>query len=138
MSYINRFTERSSNPKLNAQYNLNRRTPYVSDETLRFHYAKVLATGVIADGLGFWIIESTSRDMNNTSRGFRPVVFDVTGTVVYRPEMNDLLNTRKQAESLLVKMLKEINIKTECVKSLQRELGSIEKQIAELTPSPIA
>lgn len=74
-----------SNAKYDAQLNLEGRTHYVDDDSLRFHHAKVLETRVHYNGLLFSLIESTGLDMHNTKRGFRYVIFDLFGNVITSP-----------------------------------------------------
>ena len=95
--YVSPFRCESSTPKYNAQRNLSGRTHYVDDDTLRWHKAKVLSAHDEANGLLFWIAESTALDMHNTQRGFRYVVFDVFGTCVERPKLDECAKTRAQA-----------------------------------------
>lgn len=94
---MNLYRDRYSNPKANAQDNLGGRTHYVDDDTLRFFHARVLASEVFADGLLFGLIESYAADMNNRTRGFRGVLFDVFGDTVYRPAMDEGFRTARQA-----------------------------------------
>ena len=95
--YISPFHSESSTPKYNAQRNLSGRTHYVEDDTLRWHKSKVLSAQDEADGLLFWIAESAALDMHNTKRGFRYVVFDVFGTCINRPGLEECTTTRAQA-----------------------------------------
>lgn len=85
------FTSESCDPKYNAQRNLAGRTHYVEDDTLRWHKSRVLASGHQheAQGLLFQITESVALDMHNTKRGTRCVVFDVFGTTVYHPSLEE-------------------------------------------------
>lgn len=92
------FDCKSCDPKYNAQSNLDGITHYADDDTLRFFHGRVLASREYAGGLLFGITESVSKDMNNQERGFRCVVFDVFGTVIYRPELDEMKTTRKAAE----------------------------------------
>lgn len=68
--------------KRNAQLNLDGRTHYVDDDTLRYHHSRVLRAGHSYGGLLFWIIESVALDCHNTKRAFRYVIFDLFGRVV--------------------------------------------------------
>ena len=91
------YRNESSDPKYNAQRNLEGRTHYVDDDTLRFHKSRVLRTVITDGGLLLAIIESYAVDMDNTSRAFRPVIFDLFGTVIERPKLEDGFKTHKQA-----------------------------------------
>lgn len=91
------FREESSDPKHNAQRNLDERTHYVCDGNLRFHKARINSAFVTAGGLLFVIEESVAVDMHNIRRGHRYVVFDVFGTVVSRNDLENCKSTAKAA-----------------------------------------
>jgi hypothetical protein len=92
------FQERYfSQPKHEAQEALLGRTHYVDDATLRYFHARIIDARPIMEGLFFEIMESSSKDMHNTARGFRVVVFDVFGETVYRPGIEDMKSTSAAA-----------------------------------------
>lgn len=95
------FRNESSDPKTNAQRNLAGRTHYVDDDTLRFHKSRVLTSRILDNGLLFAITTSDAINPDNTKRGFRYVIFDVFGTVIDRPELE---NTFKRHESCIKAM----------------------------------
>lgn len=97
--HISLYTHKSCTPKWNAQQNLQGRTHYVDDDTLRWHHSRVLSSSTRGWGLLFSITTSDAADMHNSKRGFRCVVFDVFGTVVYRPDLEGMYSTRKAAEN---------------------------------------
>lgn len=79
------FSKHSSMyPKVDAQQNLQGRSHYVDDDTLRYHHSRVISTHVTDGGLLFAVVTSDAKDMDNRQRGFRFVVFDVFGTVISR------------------------------------------------------
>lgn len=101
------FKEESSHAKWNAQRNLQGRTHYVDDDTLRWHKSRILHTRITDDGLIFALIESCAADMDNTKRGFRYVLFDVFGNVVRtRAKLDDLWSSSAKA---MKEMWKELN-----------------------------
>lgn len=91
------YTSRCSHPAINAQENLRGRTHYVDPDTLRFHKSRILSARPILSGAFFLIIESCALDYDNTRRGVRAVLFDLMGTTVYRPSLEDCRRTREQA-----------------------------------------
>jgi len=95
---VSLFTNKSCDAKYNAQQNLSGRTHYVEDDTLRWHHSRVNSAGHRADGLLFCITESVALDMHNRSRGTRCVVFDVFGTTVYHPDLENTFKTSAQAQ----------------------------------------
>ncbi len=94
------FTHESGHPKYNAQRNLRGRTHYVDDDTLRSFHSRITSSGIIGNawGLLFRVTESCALDMHNTRRGFRCVVFDVFGTAIHRPNLENTFRTGAQAE----------------------------------------
>lgn len=95
--HVRPFGHESSDPKYNAQRNLNGKTHYVEDDTLRFHKSRVLGTRVLHGGLLFRVTCSDALDMHNTRRGFRCAVFDVFGTTVSRPDLEHAKSTKNAA-----------------------------------------
>lgn len=99
--YVKLFACESCDPKRNAQRNLSGRTHYVDDDTLRWHKARINGASDVqgSHGLLFRITESCALDMHNRSRGNRCVVFDVFGTVVYHPDLENTFSTSAKAQT---------------------------------------
>jgi hypothetical protein len=91
------FTFKSSDHKRNAQENLQGRTHYAEDETLKFFKARIVSAHADADGLFFKMVESVALDYDNTRRGFRVIVFDLFGQVIYRPSFDECTSTKAAA-----------------------------------------
>lgn len=96
------FTFKSSDHKRNAQENLKGRTHYAEDETLKFFKARIVLAHADADGLFLKMVESVALDYDNTRRGFRVIVFDLFGYVVYRPSFDDCTSTSAAAVKLWI------------------------------------
>lgn len=94
------FECKSCDPKYNAQRNLQGRSYFVADESLFFHKSKVLSSQAFAGGLLFKVTESSSLDWNGTKRGVRVHVFDIFGTHVWGPDLENAKSRREQAERL--------------------------------------
>lgn len=94
------FTCQSCDSKYDAQRNLDGRTHYVDDDTLRWHKSRITSGGYLhaAQGLLYRLTESVALDMHNRSRGFRCVVFDVFGTTVYHPDLEHAFSSSAKAE----------------------------------------
>lgn len=117
---MNLYREESANAKYNAQRNLSGRTHYVDDDTLRFHKSRILRTHITDNGLLFGLIESCALDMNNTSRGFRPVIFDIFGTVINeRAKLEDCLKTRAAAEKAFWREINNIDAGTHTILAIE-------------------
>jgi hypothetical protein len=129
---IRPYRNESTDPRHNAQRNLDGRTFYVRDDTLRFHKSRVLASGVAADGLIFWLIESTALDMHNTRRGFRFALFDVFGTCLDRPSLDESYRTRKRAEAAMRAALAKIDAKAHTRRAARDEVKHVHAAIDEL------
>ena len=86
------YRDQSSNDRINAQLNLWGKTHYVTDSTLRYHHSRITYSQVL-DGDHFLICEAYAVDMHNTKRRKRCVIFDKTGTVLYRPELDQGYST---------------------------------------------
>ena len=98
---IDLFQDRRNNPKARAQDCLSGRTHYVDDETLRYFRSRILSSDAICSDTLFYIIESVSLDSNHTRRGVRGVVFDIFGTTVYRPSLDQCYRTTELAKRAL-------------------------------------
>ena len=85
-------------PTTNAQGNLDGRTHYVDTPTLRFFNSRILSALPVSNGAFYKIIESASLDYSNTKRGFRAVLFDIFGTVVYRPDLEECFTSKEKAD----------------------------------------
>lgn len=81
-AYLSTFNCQSCDPKWDAQRNLQGRTHYVDESTLRGFESRILATGHSTDGMLFWLIESVNSRPNHSGRNKRFVAFDLWGTVV--------------------------------------------------------
>ena len=120
---MNLYRTESHNAKYNAQRNLAGRTFYPEDGTLRSFHARILDSGVIDNGLLFYLIESVALDMNNTKRGYRYVIFDVFGTVVARRSIEDCFKTAAAARKAFwntVNDLDALEITAKAIDSAER------------------
>jgi len=106
---MQKYQNHSSNPKWDAQRNLEGRTHYVDDDTLKYHKSRILNTRVTDNGLLFAIIESYAVDHNNSTRAFRPVIFDIFGNVIDRPKLEDGYKTSNKAISAMWDTLNDID-----------------------------
>jgi len=103
------YKDESYKPKVNAQRNLQGRTHYVDDDTLRFHFSRIRRARPEKDGLLFSIIESVALDYQNQKRGYRYVVFDIFGHVVSRLELEYCVKNLRAAQRELEASLKRID-----------------------------
>lgn len=129
--YVHPFrAEHCSNSKADAQRNLHGKTHYVDDDTLRWHKSKVVSTAVLHAGLLYRITCSDALDMNNIRRGFRSVVFDLFGTTIERPKLEDAVSTSQKAIKLSDEQ--EIDLLAHYRQAIERELKQRQDAVAQL------
>lgn len=107
MMYLCKFQEHTYDATRNAQLNLANRNCYVTTETLKFFNAKIRHSGHEADGFLFWIIESLPYD---GKRFVRPVVFDVFGSVLFKPDIEESPKTTEKAEKMRDEFLESFDV----------------------------
>ena len=78
---IYEYQNKSSYPDSDAKRNLQGRTHYVDDDTMRYFKARILRSHVSPSGLHYIIQESLPHP-EHSKRVRRNVIFDVFGTVV--------------------------------------------------------
>ena len=113
------FQQFSYIPKYDAQRNLDGRTHYADDATLRYFKSRILVTQTHSNGLLFSLVESVSTDCNHLSRGFRAVAFDLFGSPVYRPSMEECHKTRRQAEKALTVFLSTFDARVHTLAAIE-------------------
>ena len=91
------YTNLRSDPTIDAQKNLSGRTYYTEPETLRFHHSRIVGGGVHLCGAAYRVLEITALDYDNTRRGYRAVLFDLTGRTIYCPKLEECHRTKEQA-----------------------------------------
>jgi hypothetical protein len=97
-------------PKHNAQDMLEGRTHYVDDDTLRFFGSLIKSAQPSTFGLFYRITESLS--LPTGGRGFRTVLFDLAGQVVYRPQLAEMESKTEKAEKAFYKWFETFNVET--------------------------
>ena len=112
--------EYSDNPTISAQKNLEGRTHFVDPQTLKFHGSRVLSALPVSDGAFFKIIETTSLDYQHTKRGYRAVVFDLFGTTIYHPDLENTHTSKEKADKAFYAWFDTFD-----------EIGHYQKAIAE-------
>lgn len=136
LMHVYPFREEQSDPKYNAQRNLSGKTHYVDDDTLRWHKSRVLSARHLHGGLLFRIVCSDALDMHNTKRGFRAVVFDVFGTTVYRPSLENASSSKQAA--LNASEREEIDLVAHYREAIARELKQRQDQAQDLQSALLA
>jgi len=130
---VNPFRDaRLSTPVRNAQDALTGITHYCVADTLRYHHSRIVGAVAVSEGAFFKIIETCSQDYNNTRRGYRVVLFDLTGTTVYRPDLEELTRTREQAEKAFWAWFNQFDELAHYRNKLNSKADKLARQIAEL------
>lgn len=126
------YRNESSHPLSNAQRNLCGRTYYVDQDALRYHKSRVLSARTTDNGLLFAIVTSDALDINNTQRGFRYVIFDLFGTVLERPKLDETFRTSRQAENAMWTALNAIDAKAVTLAAIERHKVAYANEMDQL------
>ena len=132
---IERYEELNDNPKLDAQANLLGRSYYVTDSTLKYHHSRICQTHVSHNGLIFGLVECVAKDWQNTERGYRSVVFDITGDVLNRPSNKDIVKTRREAIAAMDLFLATLDAPAKTLAAIDRYSDHQDRVIAQLRTS---
>jgi len=119
-------------PTTNAQGNLDGRTHYVDTPTLRFFNSRILSALPVSNGAFYKIIESASLDYSNTKRGFRAVLFDIFGTVVYRPDLEECFTSTEKANKGFFRWFETFNEFEHYQNAITWKLQKVEKEQMQL------
>ena len=120
-------------PKTNAQGNLDGRTHYVDSPTLRFFNSRIVSALPVSNGAFYKIIESASLDHTNTKRGFRAVLFDIFGTVVYRPALEECFTNKEKADKGFYWWFETFNEYEHYQQALDGKLKRLENEESKLS-----
>ena len=91
------FDRHGYDAKYSAQRNLDGKTHYADDDTLKFFHARINSCRTECNGLVLILIESAAKDMNNSARGHRFVAFDLFGTVLNDRDHVDAMRSKSDA-----------------------------------------
>lgn len=127
------YERKSSYPKNDAQQNLAGRTHYVDDDTLKYFRARVLSSHAPYNGLLFAILESSSGDYQHKSRIFRYVIFDIFGTVLDRPKIEESYKSKEPARKAMWRAIDRIDAKAITLAAIESRRAYQERDLNELT-----
>lgn len=135
----NLYANRRQHCAYDAQENLSGRTHYAEPSTLKMHKARIVGGGVHFAGAAYRIVEVTALDYENTRRGYRAVLFDLTGRPIYRPELEECHRTKEQATRAFWQWLETfdpVEYYRECLtdraSQLAREIERLQATAADL------
>lgn len=127
------FKERAGLPLNQAQRNLEGRTHYVDDSTLKSFVAKIHAVYVMDEGLILGLVESLQAGPNpDMGRVYRPVFFDLFGNTLYRPSIEESFKSLKQAQTEFWKQAEEIDAVDATIEGLKAKRDSLQKEAEDL------
>lgn len=121
-----------SSATLNAQEALSGITHYCDAGTLRYHHSRIVGASVASCGAFFKVTETCAKDYHNTRRGYRVVLFDLTGEAVYRPSLDELTRTREQADRAFYAWFNEFDELNHYREKLNRLADQKAREIAVL------
>lgn len=120
------FTDRSSYALPQAQRNLEGRTHYVDDATLKYFGSRVLSCGMTDDNSILYLIESCKTSYDGGGREFRFVVFDVFGTAVERAYLGKGFKNSEQARRAMWDWLNSFDAQAHYLEVLARRAACLE------------
>ena len=123
-------------PRDNAQVMLRGRTHYVDDNTLRFFGFLIKSAQPSTFGLFYLITESLS--LPTGGRGFRTVLFDLGGQVVYRPTLEEMQTTTNKAEKAFYAWFETFNIEIYYRDQIRERIIRTSRQTVRLEDALIA
>ena len=130
------FENRSSySAKDDAQRNLEGKTHYVDDATLKAFYSRISSARHTDQGLIYSIVESVAGDYQNNSRGFRFVTFDLYGTIIndrVSADVNRLHKTAAKAQAEMWEFLDGLDVAAHYKRVMAEHADPIKAQAANL------
>ena len=104
------YDNKSSDPKNNAQLNLEGRNYFATDSTLRAFGSRINSAHPTASNLLFYVIESSYTNWEKTKRGFKFVVFDIFGEEVNRLSIAEAVSTSEKARKAMYSFLNNFDV----------------------------
>lgn len=123
------FKPHCSDHTANAQRNLMGRTHFVDPDTLRFHKSRVLSSHIVDRGLLFAVVTSDALDWDNTKRGYRYAIFDLFGTCLGRPDLQNAYKRKEQATKAMWAELNSIDAHGHTLKAIEEARRNYEKEL---------
>ena len=125
------YSNKSSYAKPNAQENLEGRSYFATDSTLKYFGARINSAHHTASGLLFFIVESSFLDMQKTKRGFRFHLFDIFGEEIGKQELDQAVRTSEQARKAGYSFLDQFDLTAHYARKLESIARKADKQAQE-------
>jgi hypothetical protein len=123
----------ADNPTISAQKNLEGRTHYVDPSTLKYHGSRILSALPVSDGAFFKIIETVSLDYQHTKRGYRAVVFDLFGTTIYCPSLEQTHTNKEKADKAFYAFFNEFDETEHYQKAIASKITRLDEEKQNLS-----
>lgn len=131
---VSRFERCGYDAKAMAQRNLQGKTHYAEDDTLRFFHARIVNARAAHEGLIFCLVESVANDPDNRSRGFRFVAFDLFGTVLNdRDSAGGLCSKSAKADVQMDEWLKNFDVLCHYKSAMLERVARLKREAAEMS-----
>ena len=131
MGRVSLYCNKSSYALDNAQLNLDGRTHYASDSSLKYFGSRINSAHETASGLLFYIIESSFLDFNKTKRGFRYAIFDIFGDCVARLDIEAAFKTSEQARKAMYIELNSFDVANHYARAIESQAKRAEREAKE-------
>jgi hypothetical protein len=126
------FHQRSGLPLNQAQRNLEGRTEYVNDSSLKAFVATIHSVYVLNEGLVLGFVESVQKGPSKESgRVYRPVFFDIFGNIIYRTELEDSYETLSKAQVEFFNKAEDIDAVASTLEGIEKKYDVLEKQLKD-------
>lgn len=127
------FSDKSYNARSNAQINLDGKTHYVDNATMRYFGSKILASSDHANGRIFALCESLQAGFDaSAGRVTRYVAFDLFGTVIYHPDIDASFKTREKARKAFYVWFEAFDVDAHYRAAMLARADSLEREAQDL------
>lgn len=125
------YDNKSSDPKNNAQLNLEGRSYFATDSTLRAFGSRINSAHPTASNLLFYVIESSYTNWEKTKRGFKYAIFDIFGEEVNRLSIGEAVSTSEKARKAMYLFLDQFDLIAHYAEKLESIARKADKQAHE-------
>lgn len=122
------YDNKSSDPKNNAQLNLEGRNYFATDSALRSFGSRINSAHPTASNLLFYVVESSFLDWQKTKRGFKFAVFDIFGDCVARLPIEEAVSTSEKARKAMYSFLNSFDVVQHYAQALESIARNAEKE----------
>jgi hypothetical protein len=119
------FQDRSSDPKYNAQRNLEGITHYTDEGTLSYFKSRILHTWIAGEGLLFALVESVNSRPDHGGENKRACLFDAFGTVIHQTNWT---RTSERAEKDLREYIAGFDIRAHYTQEIKARAARMQDQ----------